>query len=338
VAERAEAEQGAGEDLDFSVVVPTKGRPRELERCLTGLAKLRYPPGRFEIVVVNDGGGEAAAKLSGSFGARVVVPWGTGPSSARNAGAAAGRGRWVAFIDDDCEPDPRWLESLRAALIANPGAAVGGPTLNAMDQDRGAVASQAVVDALHDELNRGPGPPRFFDSSNLAVEREDFLAFGGFDEGFRYAEDREMCERWLRSGRPLVESSEAVVHHLRTLTARQFVGQHYGYGRGAFAFRRSRGDASSGETRGVIRGLARRTLRPDRGAARPSLFYLVLSQVATAAGFLRQAVADLIEGRDRPPIEPKRSRVPGVASARSPRSPDLRGGGSDADEDRHRAG
>jgi glycosyltransferase involved in cell wall biosynthesis len=338
VAERAEAEQRAAEDLDFSVVVPTKGRPRELERCLRALAKLRYAHGRFEVVVVNDGGGEVVMELSANFGARVVVPVGTGPSAARNAGAAAGRGQWVAFIDDDCEPSPRWLESLRATLMANPGAAVGGPTLNAMEQDRGAVASQAVVDALHEELNRGPGPPRFFDSSNLAVEREDFLAFGGFDEGFRYAEDREMCDRWLRSGRPLVESSEAVVHHLRTLTARQFVGQHYGYGRGAFAFRRSVGDASSVETRGVIRGLARRTLRTDRGAARPSPFYLVLSQVATAAGFLRQAVTEWIEGRDRPRIDPKRPRVPDVASARSQPSPDSRGGGPDAHGDHHRAG
>ena len=75
--------------------------------------------------------------------------------------------------------------------------------MNGVPDDAGAIASQAVVDALHSQFNGDGSEPRFFASSNLAVPAEDFEAIGGFDEGFRYAEDREFCERWLRSGQAL---------------------------------------------------------------------------------------------------------------------------------------
>ncbi|MGH2821063.1 MAG: glycosyltransferase, partial [Actinomycetota bacterium] len=75
----------------LSVVVPTKGRPRYLERCLRALAGADYPRDRFEVVIVNDGGGTHVERIASSARARLAValvePERTGPSAARNAGA-----------------------------------------------------------------------------------------------------------------------------------------------------------------------------------------------------------------------------------------------------------
>jgi glycosyltransferase involved in cell wall biosynthesis len=221
----------------FTVVVPTVGRPQHLEGCLTALAALEYPRERYEVVVVNDGGGGATAEVVERFAAKLelrsTAPARTGPSAARNAGAAAGRGRFVAFTDDDCRPDPGWLAELERALTEHPGAAVGGRTLNGAPGDAGAVASQAVVDALHAQFNGDGSEPRFFASSNIAVPAADFAALGGFAEDFRYAEDREFSERWLRAGHRFVAAPAATVAHMRTLTVGEFWRQHHGYGRAA---------------------------------------------------------------------------------------------------------
>lgn len=277
---------------NFSVVIPTAGRPGYLDRCLKALARAEQPSGGFEVIVVNDGGGRAIESIVSdapkALDARIAIPAGTGPSAARNAGAAAARGTFVAFTDDDCEPRPDWLRALERTLNAHPGAAAGGKVVNGAPDNRGAVASQIVVDALHAQFNRDPASPRFFASSNIALPADEFRAAGGFDESFRFAEDREFCERWLRSGRRFASAADAIVDHMRTLSLGEFWRQHYGYGRGARAFARARsapGDA--GDTGGVLRALLQDTRRA-RQADRVLLgSYVALSQVATMAGYLR---------------------------------------------------
>jgi GT2 family glycosyltransferase len=282
----------------ISVVVPTKGRARYLERCLAALGESDYPVGRFETVVVDDSDGPDVARVSelapAEAGVRVVSARGTGPSAARNTGATAARGRYVAFTDDDCEPAPGWLTGLERALEAHSGCAAGGATRNGASDDAAAEASQIVVDAVHAQFNRDPVAPRFFASNNVAFPATAFRDLGGFDEGFRYAEDREMCDRWVASGHEFVHAPDALVLHMRRLTARDFWSQHYGYGRGAHAFARSRDSASQSraDRRRVLGGLVRGR-RGGNGARAPRRVaaYLALSQVATALGYAREAVA-----------------------------------------------
>jgi glycosyltransferase involved in cell wall biosynthesis len=282
--------------LAMSVVVPTIGRVDALRGCLQALAASDYARDRFEVLVANDGGGPPVETLVGEFAdrlrTRTVTPARTGPSAARNAGAAAAHGRYVAFTDDDCEPSSSWLVSLERSLTTNPGAAVGGEVRNGAPGDLGAVASQIVVDALHDHWNRDLAAPRFFASSNVAFPLDEFLQIGGFDEDFRYAEDRELCERWIRTGHRFARAPDAYVVHMRELPLRSFVRQHHGYGRGAYNFhRRWSGDVRSPQTTGVISQIARQTAHSGTGHARVAVgAYAAISQVATATGFAREAL------------------------------------------------
>ncbi len=292
----AAATDAREEPVVFSVVVPTRGRPGYLAGCLAALERVQYPSESLEVVVVNDGGGSATeavvAQCGKNLDVRLAVPTGTGPSAARNAGAGAARGRYVAYTDDDCEPEPGWLAELERALAANPGAAVGGRTLNGAPGNRAAVATQVVVDALQAHCNEDSTAPRFFSSSNLAFPAQPLREVGGFNEAFRYAEDREMCARWLRSGHRFAAAPDAVVIHMRTLTLRQFVGQHYGYGRGAWAFHGYAQSNGGGRERpGIGRALVRQTARSDRRGRLSTAAYVALSQAATAAGFAREATA-----------------------------------------------
>jgi GT2 family glycosyltransferase len=282
----------------FSVVIPTLGRPRHLQECLAALARLDYAPHEFEVVVVNDGGGRAVEDVvaggRGALEVRVLSTAATGPSGARNTGAAAARGRFLAFTDDDCEPDPGWLGALERRLAANPAAAVGGTVKNGA-AGRCAVGSQVLLDSTHSHFNRDPAAPRFFASNNLAVAADDFRAIGGFDESFLHAEDRELCERWHQSGRRLVPAPEAVVRHMRHLTPREFWRQHFSYGRGAWNLHQVRAERDWGQFSvepSFYSELARQAWRRRDGAGRPSLVALgVISQVANAAGFAREAAA-----------------------------------------------
>lgn len=277
--------------LRFSIVVPSRDRPRRLRSCLDAVSRIAFPRERFETIVVDDGGREsldpggwdAAARAE----AQVVRQPHAGPGAARNRGAAKARGEVLVFLDDDCAPVPDWLEALDRALAANPGAGVGGRTVNALPENPWSSASQTLIDYLYHYYNTGFRPDPMFTTSNLALPRTEFERVGGFDERFARAggEDREICLRWVRAGGRLVYAPDAVVLHSHQLAARSFVRQHFTYGRGAADFHRLRGSGPIPEPPSFYRDLIlfpwRRRLR---GKGRMSAL-LALSQVANAAGY-----------------------------------------------------
>ncbi len=234
-------------DPTWSVVVPTYQRPLELAACLAALARLDPPAGGFEVVIVNDGGIEPAARVramdTGSAGAfRFLGQPNAGPAAARNRGARAAAGSRLAFTDDDCEPEPAWLRAFERALDAQPDALAGGVVINAVADSVFSEASQILAGFVAGWFDGVGGRERFFTSNNIAVERAAFHDAGGFATSFGTAagEDREFCDRWSAQQRPSLAITDAVVRHAHALTLRSFLRQHFAYGRGARLFRRVR--------------------------------------------------------------------------------------------------
>ena len=284
-------------DLDFSVVIPAHGRPAQLASCMEALTRQDYDSRRFEVVVVDDGSDSPIAPYRGALNARVLRQANAGPAAARNTGAAAARGRWLAFTDDDCTPAPDWLAVLGEVLRAEPAAMVGGRTENVLTRDACATASQLLVSYLYEYYNTGRGGARFFTSNNIALSAERFREIGGFDVGYRGAagEDRQFCEDWRRRGWPMRYAPGAVVRHAHALTLRKFWRQQFNYGRAAHHFHIKRAALAGGAVRVEPWSFYGRLLwypvtvrhqKPIRQAA-----LLLVSQVANASGFFRERLA-----------------------------------------------
>jgi cellulose synthase/poly-beta-1,6-N-acetylglucosamine synthase-like glycosyltransferase len=239
VSERpsAQADGAAFDGLPrLSIVIATHDRPEALSSCLVALDALDYPRESYEVIVVDDGGDSdlAAVVAGGGENVRLIRQEQRGPAAARNRGASEARFELLVFTDDDCRPARSWLRELIARIDG--GAGVGGRTLAARAHNPYAVVSQAIVDVVYGFYNRDPDAARFFASNNVAFPAIGFHELGGFDERFRTAEDRELCDRWVASGRMLRFAPDARVVHDRPLTMPTFVSQFFHYGRGAFRF------------------------------------------------------------------------------------------------------
>lgn len=275
-----------------SVIVPTYRRPQALTACLDALSAQDYPAERFEVVVVDDGGG---LRDTGSDFSRlrVLSQPNAGPASARNAGAAAADGAILAFTDDDCRPAPDWLRRIVEPVRADARTLSGGRTLNALPDDPWATASQLLVDYLYETFNSGrSGAPTFFTSNNMAMTADGFRELGGFDTRFRRAagEDRDLCDHWIHAGGSLHYSPDAVVHHFHHMSFPRFWRQHFAYGGGAFRFHQTR--ALRGQEPVRIEPLSfylRLLAYPARrglGTRTPiQMALMVLSQIANVAGY-----------------------------------------------------
>ena len=238
--------------FDFSIVVPTYNRPAQLEACLLALAVLDYPKERFEVIVVDDGSAEPLSALVERFRDRLDLSLlrqaNAGPAAARNRGAEAARGNWLAFTDDDCRPAPAWLSVLACQLAAWPGEVVGGRTLNGLTDNLCSTMSQIIVDVVYRYYNPRAEAARFFASNNLAMPRELFLRMGGFDSAFTTSEDRDLCDRLTDAGVRMRYAPDCVVEHRHALSLWDYCHQHFHYGRGAFRFHRGQLERRSRDT------------------------------------------------------------------------------------------
>jgi glycosyltransferase involved in cell wall biosynthesis len=229
-----------------SVIVPTYSRPKQLAACLNALSQLEYQKDQFEVIVVDDGSEISPAEIVADFEARMNIRMisqpNSGPATARNKGALHARGQLLAFTDDDCLPEPFWLDSLVARFVRNPDHAIGGRTVNSLTDNSYSAASQMLIDYLYGYYNGDSDNARFVASNNLAFPTEMFRQIGGFDNQFMLvaAEDRELCDRWLYYGHRIIYAPEAVVRHAHELNFSSFCRQHFNYGRGAFDFHRAR--------------------------------------------------------------------------------------------------
>ena len=201
----------------ISVVVPTRERPEELERCLAALRAQTVP---VEIVVSED--------LEGR-----------GPAWARNEGVRRAQGAVVCFTDDDCEPVPGWAEALAAPILSGEAQATAGPT----QVGEGATASdrawETIVAYLQQQASEpGTASPGFAATANLAATRA-LMKQLPFNESFPEAagEDRDWAEQAARQNAAPLLVSEALVLHRSGLGVRDFLRQQFRYGRGAARYR-----------------------------------------------------------------------------------------------------
>lgn len=206
---------------EISVVVITRDRPRWLRRCLESLARQSRPPA--EVIVVDSSHGRESEAVAAAFpDVRYLrFPGGRrGMPAARNLGIREARGEVVAFLDDDCEASPGWLEGLAAAYrdptVAGAGGRVVDPVITLGRIRR--FLSSGEPWAEPDDGDPRPADVDFLQGGNMSFRREVLLAVGGFDPrytGSNYREETDLCFRLRRRGFRLVYVPDASVTHLR---------------------------------------------------------------------------------------------------------------------------
>lgn len=194
----------------WSVVIPTFRRHETLSACLARLAPgaQTMDASSYEVVVSDDArSAETRAFLDAAYPwVRWVPGPARGPAANRNAGAAAARGTWLAFTDDDTLPDADWLSALdRASRVSPVPEALEGRTT---------CPGGFGTPMYYAPVNETGG--RFW-SCNIALRADRFGAVGGFDEGFAvpHMEDQDLRERLRAAGVTIAWVPEARVEHPR---------------------------------------------------------------------------------------------------------------------------
>lgn len=200
----------------FSVVIPAFNAAATLAHAIESVRAQTWPA--HEIIVVDDGSTDATAEVAHQFAdVRLIRQANSGVSVARNAGAAAATGDWLAFLDADDSFAPDRLR-LHAEWIAE------DPTLDFLTGDyeyrdaAGTLLGTSMVQHVAGRamLAKAGGATRvvmdrpdeiaafvadhFGDTHTLSVPRTRFIELGGYPTGFKVCEDVHFLARLVAHG------------------------------------------------------------------------------------------------------------------------------------------
>lgn len=185
----------------LSVVIPAYNAVATIRSAVVSTLNQTQPV--LEVIVVDDGSTDATAEVVGAIAdprVRLVSRANGGPSAARNAGIAAARGDWIAFLDSDDLWLPSYVRTATAALVAAPHPGFAYTDAYVFDAGRGQVKRGSAMDAVE------PPPPdrasflaallrRNFVFTAATVPAAVLAAVGGYDESLRLSEEYDL---WLR--------------------------------------------------------------------------------------------------------------------------------------------
>ncbi len=201
------------EETKVSIIVPTYNGSKKISACLKALLaqKTKRP---FEIIVVDDGSTDNTIEVVSRFPEiKLLRQSNSGPAVARNQGVREAQGKIVLFTDDDCIPEPDWLEEMLKPFTLATISGVKG-AYKTVQKELIARFVQIEYEEKYDCLRRNKWID-FIDTYSAAFSRDIFLAAGGYDERFSTAstEDQEFSFRLSNQGYKMVFTPKARVHH-----------------------------------------------------------------------------------------------------------------------------
>ena len=202
----------------FSVIIPAFNAAATLARAIESVRAQSWPA--HEIIVVDDGSRDATADVACQFGdgVRLLRQPNSGVSVARNAGAAAATGDWLAFLDADdwyavdrIKPHAEWI-AVDPALdfltgdyeYRDEAGNLLGTSMAQHESGRMLLVKAAgearVVMEAPAEIASFVAD-HFGDTHTLSVLRARFLELGGYPTGFKVCEDVYFLTRLVAQSR-----------------------------------------------------------------------------------------------------------------------------------------
>jgi GT2 family glycosyltransferase len=212
-----------------SIIIPVHNKAALTRQCLESI--FASPPSvGFEVVVVDDASSDSTPELLASYGKRVRtvrLEKNAGFATACNNGAAAAKGDYLVFLNNDTIAEEGWLDELARYADDHAGAAVVGSRL--LFPDRTVQHAGVVFSLSGDPLHLYAGFPtehpavmksrRFqaVTAACLLIRREVFSDVDGFDTDYHNdLEDVDLCLRLGALGHEVHYCHTSVLYHLES--------------------------------------------------------------------------------------------------------------------------
>lgn len=184
-----------------TVVIPNYNYAGYVGEAIESALNQTYP--NVEVIVVDDGSRDGSRSIIESFGDRTrsIFQQNAGVSAARNTGAAAGHGEFLAFLDADDVWMPQKLEKQVAAFRERPEIGLVHVAVEEIDGEGKKVGGRFVGgdgNEVWKDLLLFTGKGVLGGGSGAMIARRVFEEIGGFDERLSTSADWDLYYRISR--------------------------------------------------------------------------------------------------------------------------------------------
>lgn len=218
---------------EVSVIIPVYNKFSYTYDCLRSI-QVALPKRSFEIIIADDCSSDETLLCSLVFSGNVRIVRNTtnqGFIRTCNAGAAAARGQYLLFLNNDTLVKDGWLDELVGTFEQVPNVGIAGSKL--LFEDGTLQESGGITWRLGDGWNwgrgRDPSEPAFMylrdadwvSGAALMIERPLFEQLKGFDEYYlpAYYEDTDLAFRVRALGKRVVVQPASEIIHLEGISA-----------------------------------------------------------------------------------------------------------------------
>ena len=232
-----------------SIVIPVCDQAAFTEKCLYAIAantpgagseKGAGPSLDYEVIVVDNGSTDWTMYLLHAMEGDIQVignDRNLGFARACNQGAAAARGEYVLFLNNDTVPRDGWLQPLVDVADGDPAVGVVGAKLLYPDSGTIQHAGLVVENGIPEHVFRGveADDPRVSEARDLDMvtgacllsRRALYEELGGMDTQYQNGvEDVDLCLRARDAGYRVVYCPESVVEHHEAVSEGRFDHVH----------------------------------------------------------------------------------------------------------------
>ena len=167
----------------LSIIIPTHNEEQDIQNCLKSLQSQLFKD--FEIIIVDDGSTDKTIEILKTFpDVKIIKGQHKGPGFSRNLGAKEAKGEILIFVDADMTFDKSYLKNLTAPILKS--------------DILGTTHDLELVENTKDLWSKCWGRARVLkkDAKKVkifrAIKKDKFLALGGFDPKYGYADDQTL--------------------------------------------------------------------------------------------------------------------------------------------------
>lgn len=174
----------------ISAVVCTYNRSTLLQKCLESLVNQTVSKSNYEVIIVDNNSSDNTQEVATFFTTKfknisLVRENKQGKSYALNTGISVSQGQYIAFVDDDAQAQPDWLEKILDAFdtIDPKPVSVGGEIYPWYEHPPPGWFTDDLEIRSWGSQKCFLKPPRAqhgFSGSNIAFRKDVLLEYGGF--------------------------------------------------------------------------------------------------------------------------------------------------------------
>ena len=191
----------------ISIIIPCT-RPRIVKNTIESILRQKNEINvDLEFIVV----GNDVTDLESQFSIKTISNIGVKltPGKARNLGAKISNGKFLLFIDDDCEAGEGWLKNNLLTLAAEEVGAASGKIVSKSKKYFARCVDFSNFDLCQSSRKSEQG----LAAATLGIRKEVFLKASGFDENLLIGEDIDLCYKIMKIGYKTLYDPSIIVYH-----------------------------------------------------------------------------------------------------------------------------